>query len=226
LAKRLSEKVKEELIRLFCSGKTLEELSIAFEYTKITISKHLKKNLGETKYKELAIQNNLTKRSIDLNKENIELGNNNDVSKEIFKENELNKNNEDENFDINSYQITTFTEIPPVDYEIENIQQKDLASVPISDICFPKTVYMIVSKNIELETKLLKEYPDWQFLSKDELNRKTIQVFDDLKIAKRFCSNDQRVIKVPNTNVFRIVAPILISRGITRIINSDKLISL
>ncbi len=226
MAKRLSEKVKEELIRLFCSGKTLEELSIAFEYTKITISKHLKKNLGETKYKELAIQNNLTKRSIDLNKENIELGNNNDVSKEIFKENELNKNNEDENFDINSYQITTFTEIPPVDYEIENIQQKDLASVPISDICFPKTVYMIVSKNIELETKLLKEYPDWQFLSKDELNRKTIQVFDDLKIAKRFCSNDQRVIKVPNTNVFRIVAPILISRGITRIINSDKLISL
>ena len=226
MAKRLSEKVKEELIRLFCSGKTLEELSIAFEYTKITISKHLKKNLGETKYKKLNIQNSSNNRSLDLNKENIGLGNKNDVSAEVFKKNELNENNVDENFDINSYQITTFTEIPPVDYEIENIQQKDLASVPISDICFPKTVYMIVSKNIELETKLLKEYPDWQFLSKDELNRKTIQVFDDLKIAKRFCSNDQRVIKVPNTNVFRIVAPILISRGITRIINSDKLISL
>ena len=75
---------------------------------------------------------------------------------------------------------------------------------------------MIVAKKIELETKLLKEFPDWQFLSNDELNRKSIQIYTDMKIAKRFCGNEQKVIKVPNPSVFKIVAPILLSRGISR----------
>ena len=47
-----------------------------------------------------------------------------------------------------------------------------------------------------------------------------------MKAAKRSCNNEQKVIKVPNTKVFEIVAPILISRGISRIISDDKLIAL
>ena len=85
---------------------------------------------------------------------------------------------------------------------------------------------MIVDKKIELETKYLKDYPEWNFLSKDELNRKTIEIYEDLKVAKRFCNRDQKVIKVPNTDVFKIVAPILISRGISRIVSPNKLIAL
>ena len=87
----------------------------------------------------------------------------------------------------------------------------------LSEIDFPKIVYMIVDKKIELETKLLKDYPEWQFLPEDDLNRKTIEIYFDLKIAKRFCNKEQKVIKVPNTNVFKIVSPILISKGISRI---------
>ena len=85
---------------------------------------------------------------------------------------------------------------------------------------------MIVDKKIELETKYLKEYPDWQFLSEEDLDRKTIQIFFDLKIAKRFCNKEQKVIKVPNTEVFKIVAPILLKRGISRIVSAEKLIAL
>ena len=36
---------------------------------------------------------------------------------------------------------------------------------------------MIVDKNIELITKHLKEYPSWQFLPEEDLNRKTIEIF-------------------------------------------------
>ena len=36
---------------------------------------------------------------------------------------------------------------------------------------------MIVSKKIELETKLLKDYPEWNFLSESELNRKTLEIY-------------------------------------------------
>ena len=85
---------------------------------------------------------------------------------------------------------------------------------------------MIVDKKIELEIKLLKDYPDWRFLPEEDLNRKTIEIYFDLKNAKRFCNKDQKVIKVPNTDVFRIVATILISRGISRIVSAEKLISL
>ena len=61
---------------------------------------------------------------------------------------------------------------------------------------------------------------------KKELSRKTIQIYFDIKIAKRLCSNEQKVIKVPNANIFKIVAPILISKGISRIVTSENLIAL
>ena len=116
--------------------------------------------------------------------------------------------------------------IPPINHEIDNQPQKDLSSISISDVDFPKTLYFIVDDKIELTTKILGDYPDWQFLPENELTRKTIEIYSDLKIAKSFCSKHQKVIKVPNTNVFRIVAPILISRGISRIVNDDNLIAL
>ena len=121
---------------------------------------------------------------------------------------------------------TPFVEITPLNFDIENVPQKDLSSIPISEIKFPKIVYMIVDIKLELEIKYLKNYPIWHFLSEEELNRKTIEIYDDLKIAKSFCNKEQKVIKVPNTEVFKIVAPILRIRGISRIVNSGKLIAL
>ena len=52
------------------------------------------------------------------------------------------------------------------------------------------------------------------------------ELYFDIQVAKRFCTKEQKVIKVPNTNVFKIVAPLLVSRGISRIVTEDKLISL
>ena len=135
----------------------------------------------------------------------------------------IQKNNISEEAYINE---THFTEIIPLDCEFENKPQKDLSSISISQITFPKIVYMIVDRKIELVIKYLRDYPDWQFLSQDELNRKTIEIYFDLKNAKRYCNKEQKVIKVPNTNVFKIVAPILISRGISRMISEDNLITL
>ena len=119
-----------------------------------------------------------------------------------------------------------FVELAPLEYEIENELRKELSSVPIQDVKLPSVVYMIVDKKIELEIKLLKDYPDWEFLPKEDLNRKTIEIFFDLKEAKRFCSKEQKVIKVPNTDVFRIVSPLLFSRGISRIVAPETLIAI
>ena len=128
--------------------------------------------------------------------------------------------------DIVSFNQSEFIEITPLDYEINSEVQKDLSSVSINEIELPKIVYMVVDNKIELEIKLLRDYPDWQFLPQSDLNRKTIEVYFDAKEAKRFCNKEQKVIKVPNTKVFSIAAPILISRGISRIVCPDKLIAL
>ena len=60
----------------------------------------------------------------------------------------------------------------------------------------------------------------------EDLNRKTIEIFFDLNIAKRSCNKEQKVIKVPNTDVFRIAAPVLIAKGISRIVCAENLIAL
>tara|TARA_Y100001978_G_scaffold201878_1_gene221307 strand:- start:67 stop:738 length:672 start_codon:yes stop_codon:yes gene_type:complete len=223
LAKRLTEKQIKEIIKHFISGINIDELSEKFNCTKLTISRKLKSNLGEKKYKEIAVKSKLKnkkkQRIGNLNKNVNEISIN--TSKNIDLKEIRNEKKEEE-----FYNMSEFIEIEPLNYDIENSPQKDLSSVPISDINFPKTVFMIVDNKVELDIKFLKDYPRWQFLSTDELKRKTIEIYFDLKIAKSFCGKEQKVIKVPNTDVFKIVAPILRSRGISRIVSSDKLIAL
>ena len=216
MARRLTEKEKELIVSNFSTGKSLDDLSKDFKFTKLTISRNLIKILGEEKYKNLIEKNKSVKKDLRENNKSISFDNKNEFQTNIQKE-----NSSDEYF-----QASQFLEITPLDYEIDSSVQKDLSSVPISEVTFPKVVYMIVDKKIELQIKYLYDYPDWQFLAKDELNRKTIEIFLDLKNAKRFCNKEQKVIKVPNTEIFKLVAPILLSRGITRIVSADKLIAL
>ncbi len=189
-----------------------DQISKQFNCTKLTISRNLKNNLDEVTYKKLLAES----------KKNNKLTNskNNKTNKKDFKK------ISNENIQEESFKMSEFVEITPLNEDIVNKSQKDLSSIPISDVDFPQTVFMIVDKRVELEIKNLKDYPEWQFLSEEELKRKTIEIYYDLKIAKGFCGKEQKVIKVPNTSVFKKVAPILLSRGISRIVSSNNLISL
>lgn len=215
------------MVEDFVNGKSINQLLEKFPCTKLTIIRNLKKNLSEDIYNNL-LEENLPERTQnpplkikDLqnigSKKNEEVWNGNSDYKE-----EKGQNNDNSEF----FSDPTFLEITPLNFDIENETQKDLSSISISEINFPKVVYMIVDSNIELEIKLLGDYPNWQFLSQNELKRKTIEIYFDLKTAKKFCSKEQKIIKVPNTDVFKIVSPILISRGISRIVSPDQLIAL
>ena len=197
-------------------GLTIEELSKEFNCTSSTIIRNLKKDIGEKIYKELINKFKNPDQKYNIN-------DNSSIDSFDSKEN-VDLTEKDEN--LNQNVLSEFIEILPVDFEIDNTARKELSSVPITEVEFPKIVYMIVDKNIELEIKSLKDYPDWEFLPNEDLNRKTIEIFFDLKKAKRVCKKEKKVIKVPNTDVFRIVSPILISRGISRIVSEEILIAL
>ena len=227
MTKRLTEKQKEEIVKSFKYGIAIDVLSQKYNCTKSTIIRNLKKNLGEIKYKEY-----FNKSKTFVQKSRTNRNQTNDFKKSDFDCDDLRKdsNNPDvlnENLTASNFApIDSFFEIAPLDYEIDSSSRKELSSVSISDIDFPKIAYMVVDKKIELEIKLLKDFPEWEFLPHDDLNRKTIEIFFDLSLAKRSCSKEQKVLKVPNTEVFRIAAPILLERGISRIICAENLIAL
>jgi len=210
LAKRLSIQIKKEILNLFVNRKfTIAEISSKFECTNVTITRNLKKELGDKKYNEIMDSRNSKRNSKTSNKK---------IKFDKNQKNTVSFIQEDSEYN--------FVELAPLHYEIDNTPRKELSSVPINEVEFPKVVYMIVDKNIELEIKLLKDYPDWEFLPTEDLNRKTIEIYFDLKKAKRVCSKEQKIIKVPNTDVFGIVSPILLSRGISRIVSAENLIAL
>jgi len=228
LAKRLSENQKEEILSKFREGDSIELLAKEFNCTKLTISRNLKKHISEDEFQLLNTKNIEKKKNFIRNNEKLSDSQVKNYSNlEVYGEKEADKVDSDSNLDvIKDYDFSPFTEIIPLNEEIENLPRKDFSSVSISEISFPKVVYMVVDKKIELEVKKLKDYPEWHFLSENELERKTIEIYIDLKAAKRSCNKEQKVIKVPNTRVFEIAAPILSSRGISRIISDDKLIAL
>ena len=227
MARRLTEEQIEEIIKCFENGTNIDLLSQKFSCTKLTVIRNLKKNLGELKYIDLLNKNKslIGKsktnqiQSSDLLKTCID---NADLIKDSNAPKVFNENVTASNFD----PYNPFLEIAPLDYEIDNSSRKELTSVPITEIDFPKVVYMIVDKKIELEIKLLKDFPKWDFLPNNDLKRKTIEIFFDLNLAKRSCNKEQKVIKVPNTDVFRIAAPILLEKGISRIVCPENLIAL
>ena len=202
MAKRLSQEEIKEITQCFINGISINKLSESFNCTKLTISRNLKKILGNEEYKTILKGSSLKKNErekININKQSKELN----ISNDPF-----------------------FVEIAPLNTNFYNEKQKDLSSVPLTSFIFPKIVYMVVDKKIELEIKFLRDFPEWQFLPEPELERKAIEIFAEIKNAKIACNKDQKVIKVPNTDVFKIVAPILIERGISRIIKEDKLIAI
>ena len=224
MAKRLTEKQKEEIKINFLDNQSVEFLSEKFNCTKTTIIRNLKKSLGEIKYKEILNRLNATfdiKNEKLLENDNQQINEKNKINKTDDTSISIGLSNEDK---INPFE--SFIEITPLDHDFEAVSQKDISSIPLSEIKLPNMVFLIVKKEIELETKYLKDYPEWQFLPQNDLKRKTIEIHFDLKTAKRMCNKDQKVIKVPNTDVFRIVAPILMSRGISRIVTAENLISI
>ena len=222
MPKKLSDNQKKEIVKCFRERQDIDQLAKNFNFTKLTIVRNLKKILGEQKFQELNSKI-ISEKKIELFDEN----SNKFIDKTINPEDDiLNHASQDTSNNEEIFNDESFIELTPLNLEIENANRQDFSSVPISEIELPKIVYMIVNNKIELETKFLKDFPIWQFLPKEDLNRKTIEIYDDLKNARKFCNKNQKVIKVPNTNVFEIAAPILLSRGITRIVCTDKLIAL
>ena len=223
MSKRVSEIQKKQISESFINGKEISEISEIYNFSKQTIIKQLKSILGEEQFNKLSDQRKAKSR---LKNDNFKLVQkiSRNIKGELQNISQIKENNH--NFFEKEMTNEEFFEIPPVTTNIDLDNQKDLTSKPLSEANFPDVLYMVVDKNIELEPKLLKDFPEWSFLSEDDLNKTTIQVFSDQKLAKQSCAKNQKLIKVTNTNVFLIASKNLKSTGISRIIFGDSLLAL
>ena len=212
MPKRVSIQLKQDFVSSFLKGTSIEEISNLYKFSSQTIIKNLKSSLGEVEFKKTKLNN---QKINNLNKT--------DSNRKIFNPsiNDLNHKSNYEELDNNS-----FIEILPILTDVNFKDQKEITSKPILNYKFPCTVYMLINKTIELEIKTLRDYPEWSYLPEKDLNRMCLEIFDDHNYAKKLCSKNQKLIKIPNPNVFSIASDLLKSKGITRIIFNKLLLAL
>ena len=210
MPRKVSEIEKKEILESFISGIDIKEIAKKYKYSSATISRQLKKFLNNDDFEDIKIKNTKSRKNntsqsekkISQNNRNLE----NNIKKEIYSED-------------------VFEVIPIIDGLVLD-NQKELSSEPIIDAKLPEVVYLIVDKKIDLVPKLLKDYPEWSYMPEEDLKRTTLEIFSDPKHAKKFCSKNEKTIKIPNSKVFIIASKSLKAKGISRIIFEDLLLSL
>jgi hypothetical protein len=98
---------------------------------------------------------------------------------------------------------------------------------PLSQATLPRTCYIVIDKFAELIVRPLKEFADLGQISSEETQQRTLPIFDNPRVAKRFSNQrTQRVIKVPDSKVFYKTTQHLKLKGITRLLVDGNIYSL
>jgi transposase-like protein len=99
--------------------------------------------------------------------------------------------------------------------------------LPIADAPIPKTCYLVVDRSSELIARPLKEFGDLGQIPEAEVLEKTLPVFDNHRVAKRFSNpRTQRVIKLPDGKVLQKTSSHLHAKGITRLLIDGQVYAL
>jgi hypothetical protein len=98
--------------------------------------------------------------------------------------------------------------------------------LPLSEADIPKTCYVVVDRLSELITRPLKDFADLGQIPEEETLERTLPIFDNHRVAKRFTRRMQRVVKVPDGRMFQKVRSYLQAKGITRLLIDGQVYSL
>jgi transposase-like protein len=98
---------------------------------------------------------------------------------------------------------------------------------PLSQAILPRTCYIVIDKFAELIVRPLKDFADLGQIASEEIQQRTLPVFDNHRVAKRFSNQrTQRVIKVPDSRIFYKTTQHLRSKGITCLLVDGNIYSL
>jgi len=98
--------------------------------------------------------------------------------------------------------------------------------LPLSVAHLPKTCYLVIDRSAELITRPLKDFGDLGLIPSLENQQKTLPIFDNHRVAKRFSTKRDRVIKVPDSQVLHKASNHLQAKGISRLLIDGQVYSL
>ncbi|NJM45689.1 MAG: transposase [Alkalinema sp. RU_4_3] len=98
---------------------------------------------------------------------------------------------------------------------------------PFREAALPRVCYLVIDRSAELVAPPLREFAELGSLSAQEADIKTLPVFDNHRVAKRFSnSRTHRVIKVPDSQIVNKTVQYLVAKGITRMLLDGQVYSL
>ncbi|MCC3409883.1 MAG: hypothetical protein JGK17_30970 [Microcoleus sp. PH2017_10_PVI_O_A] len=98
--------------------------------------------------------------------------------------------------------------------------------LPLSEASVPKICYLVVDRAAELITRPLKAFGELGQIPAAEIREKTLPVFDNHRVARRFSTRNQRVFKIPDGRLLQKAAPYLLAKGITRLLIEGQVYSI
>lgn len=98
--------------------------------------------------------------------------------------------------------------------------------LPLSVASLPKTCYLVIDRSSELITRPLKDFGDLGQIPSLETQQRTLPIFDNHRVAKRFSTKRDRVIKVPDSKMLHKARTHLQAKGITRLLIDGQVYSL
>ncbi len=107
------------------------------------------------------------------------------------------------------------------------IERDHLTVLPLSDAAIPKVFYLVVDRGAELIAPPLRDFGELGEMSSDEAENRTLPLFDNHRVAKRFSNvRTQRVIKVPDNQLFYKTTRHLSAKGIKRFLLDGQVYTL
>jgi hypothetical protein len=97
--------------------------------------------------------------------------------------------------------------------------------LPLSDASLPRTCYLVIDRSAELITRPLRDFGDLGEIPNPEIQQRTLPVFDNHRVAKRFSTKRDRVIKVPDSRMLQKARYHLEAKGITRLLIDGQVYS-
>lgn len=135
---------------------------------------------------------------------------------------DLEEDEEDE--DIEDLEEDESDDYTPVPQEVR--ASATVQILPLSYASLPKICYLVVDRSAELITRPLKDFAELGQIPAQEIQQKTLPVFDNHRVARRFSNRSQRVVKVPDGQMLQKTSAYLQAKGITRLLIDGQIYSI
>ena len=237
---RLNDSHKQEIVERYRAGDTSAQIAAAHGCSTNTVSRTVRSLLSPEEYAELKAQRSAKNSGLASSVPEIETA---EVSRpenpqtsledsgigvpsskgegEDFSSADLNDN---ETFNTDDENV--FHEIAVLPVDLPQVTTQQVICRPFASELLPDSVYMLVDKTVELDPRPLSEFPELGLSDPSEQQRQALCLFASPRAAKRQCGRNQRVIKVPHTQVFEQTTSYLLARGITHLVVEGSLFAL